>query len=163
MIVRWVQLFLSCGLLLATGCGTLRPDGSEFLRARFVLESAARDGFAALATLPLSKVQIRLEGEAVLSEFDYHAIELAEVELGKCLVFTLKPTAARAFYQITVAKQGRRLVLLLNGEALGVRRLEAPIANGKIFVFLETGDERLEEIANQLRKTNFEIQKKLSK
>ena len=46
---------------------------------------------------------------------------------------------------------------------MGVRRIDAPIADGKLYVFVEATDEALAEIAEDLRKTNVEIQKKLSR
>ncbi|WP_221774614.1 hypothetical protein [Pelagicoccus albus] len=136
---------------------------SDYLRARFILESSSQSDMSALVTLPISLVQIPVEGDAVLSEFDYYSIDIAEVALGKCLAFTLKPAAAREFYQISVANQGKRLVLVLNGEAVAARRIDEPIADGRVFIFLEADDERLAEVANQLQKTNFDIQKKLSR
>lgn len=136
---------------------------TDYARARFVLEAISEDAYSALVTLPLSGVQIPVEGDAVLAEFDYERIEVVELQLGKCLVFSLKAPAARAFYQISVAAQGRRIVLVVNGKALAARRLDGPIGDGRIFIFLEATDERLEELAEKLKKTNFEIQKKLSR
>lgn len=150
-------------LIGLVGCQTTGLDNETYTRARFLLEAVSDDDYSALVTLPLSRVQIPLEGEAVLSEFDYLSIDVAEVELGKCLLFTLKPAAARAFYQISVDRQGSRMVLVVNGEAIAARRIERPIADGRIFVFLEATDERLEELEKKLKETNFDIQKKLSR
>lgn len=150
-------------LLFLAGCQSTGMDVEDYARARFLLEAESEDDFSALVTLPLSAVKIPVQGDAILSEFDYRAIDIAEVALGKCLVFSLKGPAAREFYQISVANQGRRLVLAINGRAIGVRRIDGPISDGRIYIFLEATDEGLEEIANQLQETNFEIQKKLSR
>lgn len=150
-------------ILFLVGCMTTGMDVSEYTRARFVLESTSDEDFSAIVKLPLSEVQIPVEGDAILSEFDYHAIDVAEVSLGKCLMFTLKPTAARAFYQLSVMNQGKRLVLVVDGVGLGARRIDAPIADGRIFMFLEATDEKLQEIAEKLQRTNIDIQKKLSR
>ncbi|EDY81617.1 hypothetical protein VDG1235_1235 [Verrucomicrobiia bacterium DG1235] len=162
-MVKIGNLILCAGLVLFAGCQSTGMDTAEYTRARFVIESTSKDGYSAVVTLPVSQVQVPVEGEAVLSEFDYHAIDLVEVELGKCLVFSLKPQAARAFYQLSVANQSKRLVLVIDGDPIGARRIDGPIADGRIFVFLETTDERLEDLAKQLKETNFDIQKKFSR
>ncbi len=151
------------GLLAYSGCRSTEGMGENLTRARFVLESAEDNGFGAVARMPISGVAIPLQPEAILSEYDYAKIELAELEFGAGLIFTLKPAAARAFYGITVANQGRRLVLLIDGLAMGARRIESPVATGVISIFLETTDENLEEIAAKLEKSNLEIQKQLSR
>lgn len=159
---KWGFL-LASGLLFLSGCQSTGMDAGDYVRARFVLEASVEGDFSAMVTLPLSQVRIPVKGDAILSEFDYRSIEIAEVALGKCLLFSLKGPAAREFYQISVANQGKRLVLAINGEAIGARRIDGPIADGRIFMFLEATDERLEEIASKLQETNFDIQKKLSR
>ncbi len=111
----------------------------------------------------MSRIEIPIESEAIVSEYDYLSIEVVDVDLGRCLAFTLKPAAAREFYQISVGNQGKRLVLVVNGEPLGVRKINGPIADGRIFVFLEVSDDRLMELAKKLKETNFDIQKKLKR
>lgn len=155
--------FLVLGLLFLVGCRSTGMDASDYARARFLLEAAGENDFSAMVTLPVSNVRIPVQGDAILSEFDYRAIDIAEVALGKCLVFSLKGPAAREFYQISVANQGKRLVLAINGEAIAARKIDGPIADGRIFIFLEVTDDRLVEIANKLQETNFDIQKKLSR
>lgn len=137
-------------------------DPSDFMRARFLVEAPPGDEYAAIVTLPVSRIQVPVKGEAIVSEFDFAAIEMAEVELGKCLVFVLKPTAARAFYQLSASNLGKRLVLVINGEPIGVRRINNPIADGKVYIFLEVTDSKLEELVERLRETNIEIQKQLN-
>lgn len=148
---------------LLGGCGTTQLDPNSLTRARFTLEADGASGYAASIVLPVSQVRIPVENDAILSEFDYQSIQLAELELGKCLRFSLKPAAARELYRITVGNQGKRLVLLVNGKPLGVRRIDGPIADGVIMVFAELPDKELEALAGELGKTNFEIQKSLNR
>lgn len=162
MLKFGVFLLLSAFFVLA-GCQTTGRDGADYTRARFFLESSSTDGFSAAVALPVSRVQIPINGDAIVSEFDYLAIDVVDVELGRCLAFSLKPAAARAFYQVSVGNQGRRLVLVIDGEPLGARSINGPIADGKIFVFLEVSNDRLMELANKLKETNFDIQKKLTR
>lgn len=155
-------LALLAGLTLSS-CRTTGGGAEGLLRARFAIESPARNEYSALVKMPLSEVEIAVQPEAVISEFDYLSVEPVKLELGTCLFFRLKPAAARDFYGITVANQGKRLVLLINGKPVGARRIEAPIADGRIHIFVEAPDEAVEELGEQLRKTNVEIQKKLSR
>lgn len=157
-----------CLIALATalffaGCQTAQPNTGNWFRARFVLESASPDGYAATVRLPVSQVQIALEAEASISEFDYTAIDVVDLELGKCLLFTLKPAASREFYRITVANQGKRLVLLMNGQPYGVRKIDGAVADGRIYIYIEATDEKMDTMAKQLKETNAEIQKTLSR
>lgn len=164
---RLLGFFVRFALLVAAlhlvGCQTAKTLPEDFIKARFTLETHSADTYAALVTLPVSQVRIRVLSESILSEYDYASIELAKLELGNCLLFTLKPAAARELYRISVGNQGKRLVLLLNGQPMGVRRIDGPIADGRVYVFVEAADEALEEIAKDLGKTNIEIQKRLSR
>lgn len=156
----WLALLFAS--LLLSACATQRDAPEALLRARFHVE-AASDGYASAAVLPVSGARIAVEPKAALSEFDYLAIDIVELEFGKCLVFALKPAAARDFFRLTVGKMGYRLVLTLNGQPAGARRLEGPITDGKVYIYVEADDARLAEIAQQLKETNIAIQKKLSK
>ena len=161
-------LILALGLLalafFQNGCESSKGmNPSEMSRARFVLETNASDGYAAAVRMPISQVQIALESEAILSEFDYQSIAAVDLELGKCLLFTLNPAASRELYRISVTNQGKRVVLLVNGEPVGVRRFDGPIQDGRLHVFLELEDSKVEELAIKLNETNRDIQKKLSR
>ncbi len=162
-VSKTVVFLLSLALWALAGCQTTGLDRAGYARARFFLESGSSEGFSAAVALPISRVQIPIESDAIVSEYDYLSIDVVNVDLGRCLAFTLKPAAARAFYQISVGNQGKRLVLIVNGEPLGVRRISGPISDGKIYVFLEVDDDRLMELARKLKETNFDIQKKLTR
>lgn len=131
--------------------------------ARFVLEHDGSDSYAASVVLPISGVRIPVESKAVVSEFDYLDIDAVTLELGRGLVFSLKPAAARDFYRISVTGQGKRLVLLFNGQAVGARRIDGPVADGKIYIFIEATDAEVDAFAAKIKETNLDIQKKLSR
>jgi len=157
--MRVLQCFALCFLL--GGCASRPESGLELVRARFLIESDPSEGMSAIVTLPVSRVQVSVKGEAIISEFDYSAVELAEAELGKCLLFVLKPAAARAFYQISVEELGKRLILVIDGVPIGVARLASPIENGRILVFPELSDGGLSELARDLKASNLDINRKL--
>jgi len=156
-----VAFLLVFGLVLAS-CNTTQKQPKNLLRARFHVE-APSDGYASDVILPVSGARISVDPKGVISEFDYLAIDVVQLELGKCLAFTLKPAAARDFFRVTVGRQGYRLVLLLNGRAMGVRQLSGALSDGRIYMYVESSDAHLEDLAKQLKETNIAIQKMLSK
>ncbi len=114
-----------------------------------------------MITMPVSGARIRVDSQAILSEYDILDVQVADVEFGKCLLFTLTPAAARDFYKATAMNQGKRVVLLVNNEALGVRIINQPISNGALFVYLELPDDSLEKLAREMKGTIVEIRKTL--
>lgn len=159
-----VRLALVAVLLLAGGflggCASAeKPADHASILPRFHLESATNDGTP--VTLPQSGVGLLASVKPVLTEGDVVNVELVQVELGRCLLFQLTPAAARDFYRMSVASQGRRLILFLNGRALGARRIEGPIADGAIFVFVEVPEADLPALVDALKKTTAALQKEI--
>src|SRR3954464_14046838 len=125
------------GLLVLTGCqsGPSEPK-VEPLIARFFLE-ARPDEAAAVLQLPVSKVKINVSPKPVLVEYDLADVGVAKVDLGWCLLFRLTPAATLDFYRLSVGAQGRRLVLTLNGQPAGARRLDQVVGDGGLMIFIE--------------------------
>jgi hypothetical protein len=90
-------------------------------------------------------------------------VELMQVELGKCLMFQLTPAAARDLYRVSGSNQGRRLVLFLNDVALGARRMEGPLAEGRVFVFVEVADTALPTLVENIKKTTAAVQRAMAR
>lgn len=157
--VRPVLFALALGVVLSA-CKTTNQSKVTAV-PRFVLEASVGSTNASMVTMPVSGARIAVDSEAVLSEFDILAVQVAEVEFGKCLLFTLSSQAARDFYRTTTLNQGKRLVLLVNGRAIGVRILDQPIANGALVTYLEVPDDSLEELAEDMKGTIVEIRKRL--
>jgi hypothetical protein len=148
-------LLLGAALVLA-GCHTPPRDYTP-TAARFYLEASSGEG--AVMTLPQSGVQVPISAKPVLSEFDIVDAELVQVELGRCLMFRLTPSAARDLYRLTASHQGSRLVLTLNGVALGARRIDGPMGEGTVLIFVEMPDEQLPALVRNLKLTAGEIQR----
>lgn len=146
------------GLLLVS-CNTTGV-GFEYERAmaRFVLES---ENSGSIVTMPVSEVRIQVNPTALLTEFDFESVAVVEVELGQCLQFRLNHQASRTFYQASANNQGRRMVLIVNGQPLGLQRIERPVSDGILYVFVEIPDADLPELARNLRGTSIEIQNKI--
>lgn len=147
--MRW--RLTSVGLVAGwlAGCGTPSHAPADGAVARFVLE--ADRGETVTLTLPRSDVRIAVAPKPVMTEFDVAGVEVAETELGPCLMFRFTGWAARDLYRLTAQHRGARLVLLIDGVPLGARRIEAPVEDGTWRVFVEVPDAELTALAARLR------------
>ncbi len=145
--------------LFAAGCQTTRVEEERAL-ARFYLETR---GAGVEVSLPVSEVTLAIEAKPVLTEFDFVAVELAEVELGRCVLFRLTREAARDLYRLTAANQGRRLVLTIDGEAVGARPIEAPMGDGELLVFVEVSDAELDALVRRLQQTTARVREEVKR
>lgn len=148
-------------VLLASACATAPKRELAPAIARFFLESS--DGSGGVATLPKSGVRIAVGLKPVISEFDIINVDVAQVDLGKCLRFQMTRSAARDLYRLTASNQDRRLVLLLNGAPMGARRIERPFDDGTILIFVEISDDALPALAESLRNTAAELKRSARK
>ena len=154
-----IGAFSLVAVILLGACASAdKPGERAGITARFHLESA--DGEGVPAVLPRSGVVLRLNPKPVLTEADIAGADVAEVELGRCLLLTLTPAAGRDLYRLSVAHQGRRMALQLDGAFIGARRIDGPISDARVFIFLELPDEALPGVVAELRKTAAAIRKK---
>lgn len=110
-----------------------------------------------VVTLPISGSQIAINRELLVSEFEIQQVELVRVKLGLAIMLQLSDAGARALYRASVASNGRRVVLLVNGNAIAARRLDGPIANGKYYTFVEVTDDALPELVLDLKRAIKEL------
>lgn len=154
---------LGLGLMLGlSGCAT-EPKVRDFTptQARLFLEST--DVSAPSVKLPKSGVIISVSSKAIITEGDIVDADVAQVELGRCLLLRVTPAAARDLYRLTVLNQGRRLVLTLNDVALGARKIDGPFAEGTVLVFVEVTDAELTALVRDLKRTSAELQKEIAR
>ena len=145
-----------------SGCSSMsKPRDYKPTTARFFLEAGGPDGTP--VTLPQSGVNLIANSKPVFTEGDIVNVEIVQVDLGKCLMFQLTPSALRDLYRLSGAHQGRRLVLQIDNIALGARRIDGPITNGVIFVFVELPDAELPALVDNLKKTSAALQKEISR
>lgn len=149
--------------LWLAGCRSMGEPTRDFTPtlARFFLETS--DSGTAAVELPLSGVRVTIGAKPVFTEGDILDVELMQVELGKCLMFQLTPAAARDLYRLTGSSQGRRLVLMLNQVPVGARRIDAPLVDGRIFVFAEVSEAALPVLVTNLKKTTAELQRAIAR
>jgi len=157
----WWFGLLAAVLVLGACSSSRTPRDYKQVISRFFLEVPGNDGTP--VQLPLSGVGVIVNPKPVLTEGDVVTVELVQVDLGKCLMFQLTPSAARDFYRLTGTHQGRRLVLTLDGAAVGVRQIDGVIANGIIYVFVELPDASLPQLVENLKKTSIALQREISR
>lgn len=144
------------------GCQSSKtPRDYTPMTTRLFLESASGDGTP--VTLPQSGVRLTVNAKPVITEGDIVNVELVQVDLGKCLLLQLTPSATRDFYRLSVAHQGRRVVILVNNEALGARRIDGPITNGAVFIFVELPESQLPTLVENLKKSSVAVQRELAR
>lgn len=147
----------------AAGCATLgRETGpTRPILARFFSETT--DQPTTNVILPVSGVRLTVGDRPVFTEADIVGVELVQVELGKCLLFQFTPAAARDLYRFSASHQGSRLVLMLNSVPAGARRIDAPLADGALYMFVELPDAELPELVDNLKKTTIQVQRALAR
>jgi hypothetical protein len=64
---------------------------------------------------------------------------------------------------MSVTHQGRRLVLLVNGEPLGARRIDGAITNGVVYIFVEMPELELPMFVENLKKSSVAMQRELAR
>lgn len=164
----WSGLFrvggMLCVLVLgSTACQSTRPATSDgAVWARFHLESAS-DTPGLLLALPQSGSRIAVNAKPVFTEGDVVNVELVQVDLGKCLMFQLTSSASRDFYRLSGTHQGRRLVLVVNDVAVGARRIDGAMADGVVYIFVETPDDELPQLAARLKKSSIAYQREIAR
>ncbi|MEO6875374.1 MAG: hypothetical protein ABI222_11205 [Opitutaceae bacterium] len=149
-------LVLACLGLVLAGCQSAPPRPVRTERARFLLESP--EAGAELITLPQSGVQISVQPKPVFTEFDIVNVEIAQVDMGMCLMFQLTPTASKDLAELTAANRGRRLVLTINGVPMGARRIVEPLDLGALLIFVEAPDSVVPALVENLQETSAALQ-----
>lgn len=147
---------LICATLFSPACQNKKTQKEPPLLARFYLELKPGEPGVAV-DLPQSGLTIGVQRKPVLVEYDILNAEVAQVELGRCLLVQLSPAAANDLYRLTVNSLGRRLVLLLNDQPVGARRIDEAIADGNLLLFLEVPDADLPQIVRRLKATAGEL------
>ena len=138
-------------VLAVTGCRSSRRQEAP-LAARFYLEAAAAE-LSTPVVLPRSGVRVMVGPKPVLSEYDVANVEIAEVDLGRCLAFEFTPAAAGALARMSSAYPGRRLVFVLEGEPIGVRPIDETLLGGRLLIFVERADADLPRLAARLKRS----------
>ena len=144
---------LAAAIALSAGLVSCRymapPTTRPVAEISFSLETSGPT--ASTAILPLSGVQIPVAASPVLTAADLEAVDIAQSEIGPCLVFAIGPEAKPRLREFAAAARGRRLVLSFNGHALGARRIDAGWNDARIFMFVEIRESELPSLVAELK------------
>jgi hypothetical protein len=157
------RFFLTlCCLVLVASCK--KDSDPDELRVPRLMIEARGVSYGNLTgdtlTLPVSGTQIAVQSEPLVSEFEIVNVELVKVDMGMALLVQVTEKGARALYRGSVTNNGGRVVLTINGNPIGARRLDGAIENGDFYTFVEVDDEELGELVVKIKETLIEIQKK---
>jgi hypothetical protein len=99
-----------------------------------------------------------LQREPLIHEFEIVNVELVEVDLGLALLIQTSSEGARALYRGTVSNMGGRIVLTVNENPIGARRIDGAIQDGNFYTFVELSDQALADLVLELKESIVELQ-----
>ena len=160
---RTIASILTVAWIAALGGCHSAPKVRDYtpMEVRFYLEASPGDGTP--LTLPQSGVHVSVNPKPVITEGDIANVELVKVDLGLCLLFQLTPASVRDLYRMSVTHQGRRLLLMIDGAAIGARTIDGPVINGVIYVFVEVADSVLPALVENLKKSSAAMQREIAR
>ena len=147
--------------LAAVGCRTKEEAPTHLARFHLEADTALPSRWSRPVELPLSGTRLGIGPTPVLTEGDIANVELVRVDLGLCLLFQLTPEGAQTLGTLGLAHPGKRLVLLVNGQALGARVLLGSPPDGNWLTFVEVPEEELPDLAVALRDSARRLQERL--
>lgn len=163
------SILLSASLLTSmTGCldmtdvntmmGAMDPAEMEVPRLMIEARGISYGGMKGeKATLPVSGTKLQLQKEPLVSEFEIVNIEMVKVDMGLAVMLELTEKGARELYRGSVTNKGGRVVLTVNDNAIGARRIDSAVDDGKWYTFVEVDDEELGQLVLDIKKTLFEV------
>ena len=99
--------------------------------------------------MPISKIAFDIQKQPLIWEGDIAEISLAEVELGRCLCFKLNEKGT----VLIEDNLDKRLILVINDQALGFVTLTKNMTSDEIYMFVEMREEKLPAFIADLNKS----------
>lgn len=118
---------------------------------------------ADLVTLPVSGTSIQIQSEPLVNEFDIFNVDMVKVDMGVALLLQVSPKGARDLYRGSVSSMGGRIVLLINGNAIGARRIDGAIQDGNFYTFVEVDNAELGQLVLDIKETIATLQQEKNK
>jgi hypothetical protein len=145
-------------------CGTFgkKEKNEEVVVARFLIESQEREA-GAMVRLPQSGTAISVVPKTFFTEYDISNVEVLQGEFGPALMFQLTPEAGRDLFRHTVTNQGRRIVVTLNGQAVGAVRVDRPLSQGFIVAYVEMPGADLDKLTKAIVQTSKDAREEMER
>lgn len=145
--------------MLLGGCG----EEEDVMLVRFFVE-APEEGFSPAFTEPMtlsrSGLTYVVHRNPIIMERNITQVDLVRVQPGNRLAlrFLLDREGRANLYRASVAKRDSRLLLTVNGVAIGMRVLEQTISDGVLYTFTEYSDEAdIEQLAQELQQNVLRV------
>lgn len=106
-----------------------------------------------LVELPMSGSEIQIFDRPVLQTTDFVGAQVVQVRYGLALALSLTNRGRHQLARVSGENLGYRLVLAVNSEPVGARRIDGMIQDGVLFTFVEIDDSELEELARKINRT----------
>ncbi len=144
-VLGLISLFL-CVVLLS-GCSKKAPEHTAvfYLEKEYPTDQTAE--YSAAELLQMSG------NNPVILDKEIEDIDLVRVDTGVCMLFHLSPSATMRLTHTTANNMGKRLILVVDGEAIGVRLIDEIIQNGQLFTFTELSMQEMGQIVVQLKQS----------
>ena len=159
--MRKYILLIPVLLLALGGCKKDKLDLENMKIPRLMVETRGGQykGLGGSAVeLPVSGTRITLQRDPVVNEFQIANVELVKVDMGLALLIQTTEKGARALYRGSVANMGGRIVLMVNDNPIGARRIDSPIHDGNFYTFVEVDDEEIGQLVLDLKETIRQLQ-----
>ena len=153
ILARVSIIAVTLPVIFMTGCREeVAPENLKV--PRLYLEARSINYVAMTPTrlvMPKSDTSILVNKEPLVNEFQIINAELVKVDLGMALLLQLNEKAARSLYRATVVNAGGRIVLTINNNPVGFRRIDGVITDGNFYCFLEMKDTSLGQLVLDLK------------
>ena len=153
--------FALLGVCLLCGCQK-EQDLKNYRLPRLMIENRGVDYGSmggTIVELPVSGTRINIQDQVLVDEFNVLNVELIKVDMGLALLVQVSARGSRALYRGSVSNMGGRIVLMINGNAMGARRIDGAIEDGNFYTFVEVGDEELGKLVFDIKESLVSIQK----
>lgn len=150
--------------LALSGCASKSSKKRNYPIAvvRFMVEATTTEN-GGIVRLPQSGVVIPIAPKTYFTEYDIMRCEAIENELGKSLAFQFTDDASRDLYRFTAMNQGKRIVVVVNGIAIGAQRISAANSQGFVVAYVEVADSELPGLAKNITLTSEDARKEAAK
>lgn len=160
ILYKFITVLLCFCAVLLSGCYKKSEiDDLKLLRLMLEVRGVNYGSLGSqVVVMPDSGAKISLQRDPLVSEFEVINVELVRVDLGLALLLQVSEPAARNLYRASVANHGGRVVLMVNGNPIGARRLDGALSEGQYYTFVELPDAELPQLVLDLKRSIAEIQ-----
>ena len=151
--------FMFLGVCLLCGCKKEQELKNLTLPRLMIEETRARGNLNTGVELPVSGTKINIQDQPLVDEFNVLNVELVKVDMGLALLVQVSAQGSRSLYRGSISNMGGRIVLMVNGNAMGARRIDGPMEDGNFFTFVEVSDEELGKLVFDIKASLASIKK----